>query len=180
MYVVKIKGEDRTRELPDESGQKLLAKWIHYKQTPKGMAQDTPIQIGGWTGVLSDIRNIELFREAKNNLAADTIGEFKEMHKRKRKFTPEEKAKDFSIIKMVHWAITKKKFEEEPQEIQDRVYQMQLEFFKNEPKRIYPNPLIFKKLYRQSNMLDHWGITGFGYVERVVARDINEAQYAVE
>lgn len=171
MYLVKIKGEDYPREVSDESGARLLTMWIDFKNKPKSQQQDKVITVQNWTGSLSDIRNVEVRKEAKTQ--PDSNVEYAAYHKMKRAWTPEQKAKETGLIKLLHYGVTRKKLEEETKEFQDKVYNLQLEFFKLNPKRIYPDPIIFRPLYKGTET-----IVGSKIVEIVVMRDMREAKYS--
>jgi len=85
--------------------------------------------------------------------------------------TPEQKAERLEIFNLLYWGLTNK--HEIPEDIKKQAIEIQTNFFKENQKRIYCSPYLFKELFTEFQIFN----PVFVMIERAVLEDIRSAKY---
>lgn len=168
-YIIKLKGKEADITVDDVHGQKLLLAWREFQES----RNNGPIDVKGFYGTLSDIKNI-VFEKSYRKAEQDTEGDFKVEHKRIRELPPKEKALRSGFLKILHYAFTKKRLEDETVDFKKKLVDIQLKFFIDNPKRIHPDPILFKEIYGAINKVDE---NAFRIIQHTIQRDAHEAKF---
>lgn len=143
-YILKIKGLRDQIELNNDIGEKVKDKFINYVE--KGI--DSGVVLDKWTGKTSSIENI--IREAgsradeKGNAYKDYVKSYYEERKRILELPLNERASRLMFYKMCRRTF-KDDVEITPEEKLE-VLKRQHQFFKENPRRIFPDMNIFADL----------------------------------
>ena len=89
--------------------------------------------------------------------------------------TPEQRGQRVGLFELLWWGATGTK--EIPEDISDQVIEIQREFFRKNPKRIYCDPILFKKILPHKGELTIWQKGAFDIVEGCVGIDMRYASY---
>lgn len=171
-YQIKIRGENEGIEVDNDKGLKILGAWNSYLENKRD--NNIAIQIGSFHGTVSDIKSIR--KEADAKTVAPEFEQYIREHTRVANMTPKEKASRGGFLKLMHFALTSKRLEDEAQEFKVKMVELALEFFKVNPNRIYPDPIVFKELY---NGAERANKIAFSIMEHTIQRDSQQATYCV-
>jgi hypothetical protein len=168
-YIIKIRGEEEGISVNDLQGQKLLLAWEEYHKTKKNI----PIEINGYHGTISDIRNI-LFEKNVKKVSDLEVNDYTKEHADIRKLPIKDKATRSGFLKLVHYTFTGKKLEDENIELKKKLVDVQIKFFTNNPKRIYPDLILFKEIYGDVHKYD---VRSMYVLENLIRRDHRESTF---
>lgn len=164
--IVKIRGNDKPIQTTSDLTQ-IIAEWNRYIKTKA----DSIFQLDGNTYRVSAIQSIEKDRQTqKTEVRVKQSGkEFNEYIAERKAFlklTPEEKSKRTGFAKLLYWGFTGNKLEENPED-QNKIIEIQKNFFEKNPKRMFLNPAELKTMFsdRQLNQIV------FGIVKDHMASD---------
>ena len=147
-YDIKVRGFKD--DVSTEDGEGLKQKWEAFMLK---RAQDELVEVGGWTGLLSDIRSM---RKVASSASEKSVGREEEMEYRNnlteiRKMNPEKRAKRLGLFRLMYWGFTGKRSEEviiKGRPVEELAIEAQAKFFKENPKRIFPDYDIFRHLIK--------------------------------
>ncbi|MFA7290117.1 MAG: hypothetical protein WC055_14670 [Melioribacteraceae bacterium] len=168
MYIIKIKSRDLPLEVEDASNLKM--SWVEYTNAPFGKKINKALSIQNWTGTLSDIKSIELLKEGQSK-TNNSFKDWLEMKRQKVNNTPQEKSRVGGFLRLFHYLVSGRKLENEPEEFMDTFNKITLDFFIENPKRIYPDLIIYKPLYKSSN-ISIMNMTGLEVLNHQINQDI--------
>lgn len=136
-YDVYIKGH--RDPISVENGDDLKKDWFDYLENKK----DRGIELKGFTGKLSDIKN---FRKVPTRRYVNQDDAKKEwdFYVSERKKTPDQKSKQLGFFKLLYYGFTN--IMEPESDVLKKAQAIQLKFFTKNPKRTIPDPTIFKPL----------------------------------
>ena len=86
--------------------------------------------------------------------------------------TPEKKAERLGIFNLLYWGLTNN--HKMPEDIKKQAIEIQTKFFKENPKRIYCSPFLFKKLFTDFQIFN----PAFVMIERAVLEDVKSVKYS--
>ena len=153
MYQIRIKGRnDLMLEIKDIIGFQIKQDWKDYLETKK----DAPVEISGWSGKLSDIKDFNLINtEYGNNEVNKLEIDYRDELRRFRELSAEEKANKLGFFQMVYYGFTEKNSQEVKMKnglpIEDEVIKIQKKFFTENPKRRYCDPIFFRPLVKSTS-----------------------------
>jgi len=172
-YTIRVRGR---KEPLHVEGDSLLEDWRLYQE---GKGKDFILTLGNWTGKLSMIADFFVEEAAKSNKSFDDYYEMERKEQlRKLQLVPAERAKELGFFRFLYWGFTKKDSKEiktnSGASIEDFAIELQKKFFEENPKRVWPDPIIFKAIIK-SNTCDQ-AVTGI--VERLIRVDYENEKFA--
>lgn len=152
--IVKIRGNDKPIQTTSDMTQ-IIAEWNRYIKTKA----DSIFQLDGNTYRVSAIQSIEKDRQTEKteNRKSQSGKEMKEYLTERKNFlklTPEEKSKRTGFVGLLYWGFTGNKLKENPED-QEKIIEIQKNFFQKNPKRMFINPSELKPMFqdRQLNQI---------------------------
>ncbi len=133
-------------EVSAQSANEIKRLWSGYYDDKKNIQ----IEIGNISTMISEIKMIdisagsEIKKEQNKEYLQDVEKEYLAMRKEKLLQTPEVRAKNLNIFKLLYWAATGRGHPAE--EMIVNVIEIQKKFFAENLKRIYPDPMLFKEM----------------------------------
>ena len=174
MSYIKLKGSKENIE-----AEKLEAQAIKRIFENNNFSKDYPIKTETWSGIKGNIDYVvitnESIKQNGNLIVKNYDNEYKKYRHQKLSLTTEQRGKNLSMFELLWWGATGKK--EIPQNIADKAEITQKEFFAENPKRIYCDPILFKDLIPGRGELTIWQRGVFDVVERCVGIDMRYARY---
>lgn len=167
-YEIKIKGENDPVEAEDPMGRTILRSWESYTD---GKEENQRIEVNGWFGRLSDIRSIRK-RATVQDTSGGVLHDYLTEHTKLRNQTPEQKAGNVGLLKILHWACTDSNLEDADPNFKVDVYKRLLGFFRANPNRITFDLGLFKDLYDTRKIVDSYHIRGLNVVGEQIHSDI--------
>jgi len=144
MALVFIKSRQQPIEINTEKARGIKARWLgdSFNKIEKADIHDV-LDLGEWAGEYGQIRSIDLYskhpdeeRESRQKKMEEEQREQRMKEDEFRKLPPEEKAKKMEFFK-VTWSVRNGfKSEPIPQKVLDKVYQIQLKYYKNNPEAL--------------------------------------------
>ena len=139
------------------------------------------VEIGDWSGAKDQIQQTKIDYFKPDEPETDHSQKDEEMRKLNTNYanyrksinsmTPEKKAERIELFNLFYWGMTKK--HEVPEDIKNKVIEIQTKFFRENPKRIYCSPILFKELFESNQVFN----PVLAMVERVVAEDMKNSRY---
>lgn len=181
MATIKIKGMGKI-EVADSIARNVKADWSNTN-----ISKETPVDLGEWSGQLGEIIGflIPPLYQA-NTRASDAMDENRENSKRFRiqqqNMPLEERSKQLQFFDFLWYSFarTSDKWRsarmEPPAGVHEAAIKAQREFFKQNPKRVVPDPLIFKLIFVKLG-LDRMDLHLSGILALKVKTDVREAYY---
>jgi len=115
-------------------------------------------------------KNAEYKRKQENS---DKISREYSLHRREiNSQSPEQKAQRLEMFNLFYWGMTKE--HNIPEDIKGKVIKIQTEFFKENPKRIYCDPILFRPLFEGKEKVFNPVLT---IIERNVAEDMKWVKF---
>lgn len=152
-YKVKLRGvQEAITGISKEAGEQLKKQFVDFINSKR--KDDKGIEIKNISTRLSAIDWIDLDTTTKDYKKEDTQRnsidrEYSKYHKEKRERTAEVKAKDFKIFELLYF--THRGDFKIKDEVKNTVEKIQLKFFKENPKRIYPDPILFRAMFKHKS-----------------------------
>lgn len=167
MYEIMIKGKINPIVVSFSSGQSIKQDWEKYKQGGENAVFET----NDFSGTMSDIRYF--CKKSPHQSQKINYQDYKEEYKKERNITlsqsPERRAKNLGLFKIIYYAFTGCNPSED---ILQKATEIQKDFFTKNPKRMFPNPIIFKdivkKNYTSQGMETHSRLSALRLVENTV------------
>jgi len=158
-----------------------LAKFESYKINIEPFAEDKDIvNVGDWSGTKDQIQQtkIDYFKpdepetnhDEKNKIARELDINYFNFRKHINSMTPEKKAERLEMFNLLYWGMTGK--HDIPVDIAEQVIEIQTKFFKENTKRIYCSPFLFKKLFTDFQIFN----PAFVMIERSILVDIKSSK----
>lgn len=153
-YIVKIRGNDKPIQTTGDLTQ-IIAEWNKYIKTKA----DSIFQLNGNTYRVSAIQSIEkdtqtAKTETRTKQSGKEINEYMTERKNFLKQSSEEKSKRTGFAGLLYWGFTGKKLEENPED-QNKIIEIQRNFFEKNPNRMFIHPRELKTMFqdRQLNQI---------------------------
>lgn len=181
-YELRIKGRNNLVVVSNDIGKKLIAKWEDYKRSKS----DSVIEVNGWIGSISDIRDFTFAADnasSKSNQSEKVNAEYMADLTTARQQSPEKRAQSVGFFSFFFFAYTG---EQPTQEEKQKAIGIQTEFFTKNPKRIICDPLLFKELIKRnrSGFTEKEGMRKLPVIpailkniQNIVAQDIFATRY---
>lgn len=181
-YEIRLIGHGIVEISDEEKAKKLSEAWEKYKLASKSEKSDynQVFEVQGIKADLSEVKSFirkESLRDRLKKSNTENISrvnrEYLQEHKRIRESN--DKHKRVGLFKLMYWAMTGK--DPSKEDIQ-KAYKLQKKFFGDNPKRIHPDPRIFKSMINinfisSGEAQDRFRVSAMRIVERVVGEDIH-------
>lgn len=141
-YELRIKGRNNTLVVSTENGKKLISSWENFKRSKI----DSVIELNGWIGSLSDIRDFTFASDSPSATGSHSEKVQQEYMRdllAKRKLTPEQRANATGFFSLFYFTYTGLKPSEEQKQ---KAIEIQKEFFTENPKRTICDPVRFRPM----------------------------------
>lgn len=150
-YIVKIRGNDKPIQTTGDLTQ-IIAEWNKYIKTKA----DSIFQLNGNTYRVSAIQSIEKDTqtqktETRAKKSGKELSEYKSERMAFLKLTPEEKSKRTGFAGLLYWGFTGNKLKENPED-QEKIIEIQKNFFEKNPKRMFINPSELKPMFKDRQL----------------------------
>ena len=172
-YTLKIKGKQESIVLDNSKGVLIKARWFQWIEGGKKRENDSVFETDAFTGLLSDIKSIEITKEVNIEKQDFRVME-SEYRKERAEFIKqplEVKANDMKFFSLVWWALTGKNGASD--EIRNSVIDVQRKFFIENPNRAIPNPEVYKIIRNKTGNAIHKSM--FSVIESIVREDVSTA-----
>lgn len=152
-HLIKIKGKDKPLVATPEQVEQIKPNWNHYVTSKK----DSLFTVDGKEyHKVSSIYSIEKDQQQAriDNRKARFMEEAdraREERKAFLKLTPEQKAENVGLAKIIYWGFGLGNLEESPTDL-NAVKTLQKAFYEENPDKMYPDPFIFKKIAQGREM----------------------------
>lgn len=124
---------------------KAIAEKISQAFNNKDIPETSVISTSQWTGRKSQIRSVRITNDYVAPSTGDTFIEDTRKYRNGVLSKPVEyRANSLNFFEMLYWGFTGKL--EIGEEIKKKAYEIQLQFFKQNPRRLYPDPYLFKEI----------------------------------
>jgi len=177
MSYIKLKGSREHIEL--EPAEAKAIKRVHEDCSAP---PNYPIKTETWSGNKGNIDYVVITKDemTEKNKGNIIIKNYDDNYKKERtqilSLTPEQRGQRIGLFELLWWGATGSK--EIPEDIFKKTIQIQTKFFEENPKRIFCDPILFKKFLPHKGELTIWQRGAFDIIESCVGTDMRYAHFA--
>lgn len=171
--IIKIRNIRHDIDIDETIGKKIRELWMDNPRS------DQVVSAGGHSFKLRDIERFTKDKKAvtQNRPIEQTNREYQEHRQAFVKQEPHIKAKNLSTFSLMWRSFTGKV--EIPSHVQKRVIEIQRQFFIENPKRLYADPILFQDVIKPFEIKQKLMANAVvGLIENIIGTDLRESKFS--